>query len=876
MWKKTLTYLLLSTLTLSSEYTLEELNKLKELSLITEDEYEVFKNELFGTESGETLYTLNVNNLKVSQVYPILKENNKFYFPIINLFNNIGFTNYKVLNGVLEFTLGTNSELVTINSNKNFISGLRDEKNIQLNDKELITTNSDFYIESQLFKKIFLESYRLNEEKYNLAMALSFETPEEIKRYLRNTEDGLLDAKDAGEIMFTNRKTLFDLGNLGINVQGFTERKEGNKKFDTDWSGNLEYQGSLLYGEFTIGYDVRNNELGTAALYYPDIWKDHSLDIINSSFDSNRSWEFTFRKEKGFFKVGRNFTITENVPIGSKVELLYLGFPIDVQQADNGVVEFNNPEIQENRTYVLRVYTPDGKIYTIDINTTDDYNQQKKGEIEYDISFREDSKFNKYETNANVYYGITDNFTTGFNYSRTLETTGNGESGYLDTIRGEGVYSDTVYSLPYTLVLGGEKAVSTYKNIDGPKDKDRYGFDYTGQIDVQNFKFIASGAHFGKYFDEKQSNDYSVTYNPGGLFQINYSWGHTKYYDGSEDSDESVGFNVSKSFKDLLITLDYSKALRNDDTYRVNLYYTGFTNHNVQLSNEWSERGNDFETILSISNKNIFDILDYTVDLSYSEIEKEKVTFSISLDYENWFTTDIDINGKNQRYAMGIDKVVDLKDIRRNVESLDSSRVKITTYLDENNNDIKDNNEKNVENVYIKLREEEQITDENGVAWFHGIPNNVIYELKPTIRKPDQTLTETKLKVLGRQVGTIEAEIPIKPLLSLTGALVFDSNLKISTKEKEGILENTLIKILNSKGKLVEYINPESDGSFEINGLYSEKYTVEILYMGTDYDIQGTAKNIQLAYKEDGNNLVIQYKNGKFSIANINKKEGLL
>lgn len=511
-----------------------------------------------------------------------------------------------------------------------------------------------------------------------------------------------------------------------------------------------------------------------------------------------------------------------------------------------------------------------------DINTTDDYNQQKKGEIEYDISFREDSKFNKYETNANVYYGITDNFTTGFNYSRTLETTENGESGYLDTIRGEGVYSDTVYSLPYTLVLGGEKAINTYKNIDGPKDKDRYGFDYTGQIDVQNFKIIASGAHFGKYFDEKQSNDYSVTYNPGGLFQINYSWGHTKYYDGNEDSDESVGFNVSKSFKDLLITLDYSKVLRNDDTYRVNFYYTGFTNHNVQLSNEWSERGNDFETILSISNKNIFDILDYTVDLSYSEIEKEKVTFSISLDYENWFTTDIDINGKNQRYAMGIDKVVDLKDIRRNVESLGSSRVKITTYLDENNNDIKDNNEKNVENVYIKLREEEQITDENGVAWFHGIPNNVIYELKPTIRKPDQTLTETKLKVLGRQVGTIEAEIPIKPLLSLTGALVFDSNLKISTKEKEGILENTLIKILNSKGKLVEYINPESDGSFEINGLYSEKYTVEILYMGTDYDIQGTAKNIQLAYKEDGNNLVIQYKNGKFSIANINKKEGLL
>ena len=189
---------------------------------------------------------------------------------------------------------------------------------------------------------------------------------------------------------------------------------------------------------------------------------------------------------------------------------------------------------------------------------------------------------------------------------------------------------------------------------------------------------------------------------------------------------------------------------------------------------------------------------------------------------------------------------------------------------------IKDKNEETVKNVYIKLRDEEQVTDDNGIAWFHGIPNNVIYELKPTIRKPDQTLTEAKLKVLGRQVGTIEAEIPVKPMLNLTGALIFDSNLGISSKEKEGILENTLIKILNSKGKLIEYINPESDGSFEINGLYSEQYTVEILYMGTDYNIQGTAKNLQLAYKEGGNNLVIKYKNGKFSITNINKEEDLL
>ena len=294
------------------------------------------------------------------------------------------------------------------------------------------------------------------------------------------------------------------------------------------------------------------------------------------------------------------------------------------------------------------------------------------------------------------------------------------------------------------------------------------------------------------------------------------------------------------------------------------------------MSNSWSESSGDYEAAISLSNKNIFDIFDYTVEVSYSERDKEKVTFSISLDYDNWFTSDININGKNQRYSAGIDKVVDLRDIRRPIETLDNSRVKITTYLDKNNNGIRDNNEKTVDNVIIKLREDEQTTDENGIAWFHGIPNDVIYQMTPTVIKPNYTMGEHKMKVLGRQVGTIEAEIPVKPMLNLSGVLAFDDTLKLSQKQKEGILENTLIKVIDSKGKLIEYINPEANGSFEINGLFSEKYTVEILYMGTDYDIQGTAKNVQLVYNESDNKVVIQYKNGQFSFSNSNKEEGIL
>lgn len=875
MFKKILTYLLISIATFSAEYTIEELNKLKELNFISDEEYEVFKNELLGVKDGESLYSLRINNLKVSEVYPALERDGKIFFPVISLFNNIGFTNYSVLSGVLNFKLGTDLKEITINSNTNKIVGI---DNFSTTKELLIVENNDFFLESDLFKEIFLKNIKITSEEYKIAMDLSFETPDEIKMYLRNVQDGVIDSQDAGEIVFGSSRSIFDLGNVGINIEGYTEKNSDDKEFDTDWIGTVEYQGGLLYGEFTTNYDFRNNELNDTSLYYPDLWKKHSFEIRNNRIGSGgREWEITFRKERGFFRIGRNFVIRENVPIGSKVELLYLGFPIDVKESENGVVEFENSQIQEDRQYTLRVYTPDGKMFNIDVNTTSDYNQQKKGEIEYDISVRENHEYNKFETNANIYYGLTNNLTTGFNYSRAVETD-NDTVGYLDTIRGEVVYSNSIFSFPYTFVLGGDKALNSYKNTDGYSNNDRYGYDYTAQIDIKDFRFIITQEHYGKYFDEKQVNDYSIIYNPfGSSFQINYDWGKTKFYDGSKDNSESVGFNASKSFKDLLISLDYQKSLNNEDTYGVNLYYNGLKNYNVQLLNNWSGDGKDFETTLSLSNKNMFDIFDYTFEISYNEKDKEKFTFSVSLDYDNWFTSDININGDNQRYSAGIDKVFDLKNITKSIETIDSSRVKITTYLDENNNGVRDINEKVIDNVAVKLREQEVVTDENGIAWFHGIPNDVTYDLKPTIKKPNYTMGDAKLKVLGRQVGTIEAELPIKPMLNLIGIFSFDSNLNLSENEKAAILENTLIKILNNKGKIVEYINPESNGTFEINGLFSEQYTVEIIYTGVDYNIQSTAQNLKLAYNQsDDNNVIVQYKNGQFTLIKTSKEGEIL
>ena len=507
MFKKILTYLLISMATFSAEYTIEELNKLKNLNFISDEEYEVFKNELLGTKEGELLYSLKINDLKVSEIYPIMEKNGKTFFPIISLFNNIGFTNYSILNGVLTFKLGTELKEITINSNTNKINGVQDLSNI---NGVLVVENNDFFLESDVFKEVFLKSFRINPENYQVAMDLSFETPEEIKMYLKNVQDGVIDSQNAGEILFGSKRSLFDIGNMGLNIEGYTEKTSEDSSFNTDWVGTVEYQGGLLYGELTANYDFRNNELNDVSLYYPDLWKSHSFEIRNSNTGvGGREWDITFRKERGFFRIGRNFVIRENVPIGSKVELLYLGFPIDIKESENGVVEFENSQIQEDRQYILRVYTPDGKMYNIEVNTTSDYNQQKKGEIEYDISITENHQYSKFETNSNIYYGFTNNLTGGFNYSRTVETN-NDTVGYLDTIRGEAVYSNAIFSFPYTLVLGGDKALSSYKNTDSYSNKDRYGYDYTAQIDIKDFRFIVSQEYYGKYFAEKQVDDYSI------------------------------------------------------------------------------------------------------------------------------------------------------------------------------------------------------------------------------------------------------------------------------------------------------------------------------------------------------------------------------
>lgn len=855
-----LMFIWLSLSVYSSEFTLEELNELKNLNMITDEQYKIIFDDLQGVQERENFYSLKVNGTKLSDTYPVINEDGKIYFAVINLFDSIGFNDYKIENGVLKATLGTERRSLVLKPED---SGVLVEKN-------------EFFLEKEKFKEFLARDFYLDSQNSSLSLRLNFETTAEIEIYLENVREGLVDAKNAEEIIFTSERRMIDVGYMRLDFQGIVSKNgsdSSDKKTETDWSGNLEYQGPLLYGEFTASYDVKENNLGNTALYYPSIYKDHSLKIENNGNGGGREWKASFRKERGYYVKGKNYIINETVPIGSKVELIYLGFPIDIKDAVDGTVEFDNSEIQEDRRYTLRVYPPDGKMYTVEIDTASNYFQQNKGETEYDLSVGEVHQYGKYSTQANLYHGITQNFTIGLGYTHEPEDIGDNRIEYLDSLKGEVIYSDYIYKFPYTLAVGTERALNVgITNDEGISNKERYKNNGTFQIDIKDFRIITEKSYYGKYYAEKYIEEYSINYNPVEIFGIDYKWGKTSYHENEKrSSDESVGLNISKGYKDVLVTFDYNKALKNEDSYEINMYYNGFKAYNVQLSSYWLENGEDLETTLKLSNKNIFSIMDYSLEFGYSESFKEKFTFRFTLDYDNWLRGEInyDKNG-TQRYSAGINRVVDLKNVTRPLETSDSTRVQVVTFLDTNDNGIMDENEKRIENVAVKIGSQEIDTDENGEATFFGVPNKIVYDLKPIIRKPSYTIGNSKIKILGQQVGTVIANIPIKPMVTIFGEIKFDDSLKMNEEDKKSLFENALIKVIDEKGKLIEYLNPESDGTFEVSGLYTKKYILQIEYVGIDNKIRKTTENITLSYYDDRENRFIIYiDKDKFALKQI-------
>lgn len=845
--------------------------------IMSPEDYAIITNT-YTQKEGKQIYDLMINGELKSKSYSVWYKNQNMYFSLFNFLEAINFKNYHqdLKTGDITLLVGDSLEEIKISVKNNYINYPIEK--LKLLKDDLILDGREIYIKSDIFKSVFLRNLRISQEEQKINMNLNFSTPEEINLRLKLTKNSLNEEKLKDEIIYKNKNKLLEAGYLRTEVNKIFTRDKNSEddSFQDDWEARLEYQGAFLYGELNAEYDVKEHLLGDVKLTYDDIYNKHTLELSSFRYGDKGAREngIRFWKDKGYLVTGsKEYILTEDVPIGSRVELIYLGTVIDIQTAENGQVVFANRNLKEDREYKLRIYTEDGKIYEKIINTTSDYNQQNKGEWEYNFDIREDHASDRYRINAMTYYGLTDSLTAGAGYIKEPRTINN-KYEYLDKGRGELIFSNSIKGYQYTLRAGGEKAFNNYiDDVTLKSTEDEYKYDLLGQIDFKDLRFKYQQENYGKYYYDKFEKVLSARWKPIKPLELEWEkvW-KEKYrdlsYSEEERKQEGDRYRVeySKSWKSLLLTAEYQKSTLFDeeDEYSLNLYYTGFRTFTTRFENTWNEDGK-YETAFSIfSNGN--DLFDYTLEARYSEETKDSLTFRFNLNYNNWFNFESEADKKgNQRYKVGIDRITDLRNPKANIRSIESSPVEVTAFIDMNNNDKFDEGEKIAKNIEIKLAGETKKTDKDGKAIFYGIPNRVLYDLNAEIKRPSLLQTPVPLKVEGKNTATIEAYLPIKPMTTLTGQINVAEMLGLSELEKMKIYENIIITIKDISGKELEVTMPDETGTFDVSGLLPTEYLIEVNYIGIDYSIKGINEVVQLSYIEKG-------KDGNLFVFNFDKE----
>lgn len=863
--KKIFIFLIVIVPVFGSDTTLEDLEKLKQENLISIEDYNILKQELTN-ESIEELYTLKINGLEVDNAYSVINDNDIRYLNLNIFLESINIKDF-LKNEKVSLTLGENLRKIEIDlkNNKVYENGIL----LKENQKNILTKDQKIYLREDIFKTLFTSNYRLNEDSLRISIFLNFSPPEEVLNRLSLKAKNLEEGSKLDNLQYRSEKQLFELGYARIVANKAFSKRRGEKNFEHTWDSSLEYQGGLLYGQLQFDYNVNDNILNDVNLEYDDIWKNHTFKISNRGGNKGRSWGISFFKEKNFYNNGSKVIIRESVPIGSRAELRYMGASIAIENEENGEVIFDNPIITTDKTYTLIIYTPEGKVIEKTIKTTEDFDKQNKGEVQYTFSLNEDHDSQKYITSFDTFYGITDKLTLGGGYNRNVETINNRYE-YTQDGKANIVYGDTFNGLSYILRLDLEKSFDNY--VDSNKQyKEKYSYGGLTQLGYSDVTYTYEANKFGKYHDNKFKQKHNVRYSLFKNIRLTYDYEKIEKYSGKNENKSKYGLSLDKNIGKILFSLDVKKIESEDTEYNLSAYYTTSEGLSTRLENKWINSGKDYETNLSIYNNNYRGLLDYSLEFGYSEKYKDKATFKVSMKLADWLdiNTNFDKEG-SQEYKVGIDKIIDLKNPSKKVDSMDVSRVKVIAFIDDNNDNKLDPLEKVVEGVEVTLGNKTETTNNEGSAMFYGISNGVIYNLKPLIKKPSFTLGNNTISIKGDFASTIEAYIPVKPMLNLNGKINIDQGLNLSDLEREELYQNILIEIKDLNGKSIELVMPDNVGEFDVSGLFPEEYIIEVSYLGEKYNLKKLNDTVKLTYLDDvyENKIVFNLNSQKISKAN--------
>ncbi|MGL5725307.1 hypothetical protein [Cetobacterium sp.] len=837
--------------------TLEEIEELRETNAITQEDYLILKEELTGNLKGTEFYTLSINGRVVENNYKILPEGKDIYLPLKLFFNSIELGNKEDTQKIFKIYLGSNLREVSFSKEKQEI--LENRKKIIFENEGYKIQDDEIYVRADIFNELFLTDFSIEESYGKINMELNFMKPDEINQYLSSQEKKLLAKSKTENLIYSGERSMFDLGYVRVTAEKQYQKSAGNKSYNESWNGDLEYQGGLLYGQFQARYNAKENILSSARLEYKDIWKGHTFNIENRDINGkSREWGLNFYKDNSYYTDGNKVVIRESVPLGSRAELKYMGTTISIKNESDGQVVFNDSLITSDRTYELIIYTPDGKITKKTITTVNDYNQQNKGEIEYSLSINEDHESKRYSKDLSVFYGYTDNLTFGAGYSQGIESIDK-KYEYVNDGTASIVYGNSINGLSYVLSLNFEKSFDDY--YDNGKDySDKYKYDWTLQATYGKFKYILSDVKYGEYYSQKEEQSFEVQYNPLSNLKLGYEITRTKNYNESSEDESVFTASYTKGYKRFLFSAGTEIYTEDKETYNVSVYHTGLNNINTKLENKWIGSIDNYETTLSLYNNNYLGLFDYTFDVGYSQEYKDKFTFSFTMNYDNWLkiASNFDKDG-SRTHSIGLDRIVDLKNPTKDINSIDVSRVKVITFVDENDNNLLDPEEKRIDNVEVTIGQDSLVTDKNGEGIFSNISNGILYDLKPSIKKPSFTLGTNKIQVKSTFSSTVEAYIPIKPMLNLNGVVNIDKKLGLTELQKDELYSNLIVEIKDLQDNTIDVAMPDNTGSFDISGLFPTEYIVKIEYIGTDFNLPPLAEVIKMNYSENGEENTVSF-----------------
>lgn len=788
-------------------------------------------------EERERIYTLKIRGQVYSYSYPVIMENGKYYLSVVEFFKAINFKNYIQKGSRIVAELGRNLEKVEIDFKK-------------LDRKNYIYEAGDYYLVADLFKEYFLYDLRWNDNTFEVNMNTNFLIPDAIALSMETEQRKQEEEKNKPILIYKGKRELIDAGNLRINLQQDFNNDTGSGS-DRDWSGYLEYSGSLLYGILNTDYDLKEHELGDVTVTYSNIFEEYELEV--GAYGEYREKGLTFRKDRGYFDNGRDYTIEENVPLGSRVELIYNGIPIEIENEEGGKVIFTNSLIKENREFLLRVYAPDGKIYERTIKINKDYNLQNKGEFGFDIYMRDEHDSNRVNSQWDIYYGYTDHLTFGFGFDQ-IPTEIEGQYVSIRNVNLQTIYGNMIAGNPYTLTYefskGFNMARSWYTTDEGKYSDRKYNNQHRFLIDTSIKKLDITYEQYenGKYYDTSREQYLDLDYDLLDWISLTYSYENNKYWDEPSENDYTYGVDISQSWKDFLITFNFEKNKAGETIKGLDIYYTQLKYFIVKVENDWNEE-DEYEGQLTLTNKSWSDTLDYSMKIKYTPDDKVVYTLDFTLKLDNWFEvgTYLEKNGRKNTY-IGIDRVINLKNPKVNMNSLENTNIKVIAFLDENNNNKLDEGEERVSNVEVALGDDSVVTNESGVGYIYGVPSFIDYELKATSRRPSFNSNTNIIKVRGIGAAETEALIPIKPMITFYGMVDLEG---FSEYDKSRIMNDLSITITNKERTFSKTIYADSDGVFFIQDILPGEYTFGLTYNGDEYDIRGDIKRLELIYNSE-------------------------